>query len=377
LGWKTIGVSWVDVDFEEAARINLIDNRANDVASYDVDVLAQQLQDLPTLSGTGYSDLDAQAIIASIDSGDVEAAIEVMRPVAEIQESSDPFDDITEVEGGGSYAEWEADEGIDFKHDVSEQLGGVVQLSPSLQFDFLGAWHIPQLRPDLLVQPEDLPDKLMAWAGSATKYDPEKDWPEEDQWWLYNYGIDSTSGMRDISKLIMSFYCWDEYFECWWDYPDRYTTKMINSGVTMSVQPDFSQNWDEPRIVSFWNIYRNFWLARYFQEAGIKIIPSLTFRYLDDDYQQRILPLWPKAPVMAMEFGNLNPDMTVDETDQYSAQIKACVEHVEPEVFIVYGSQRGYELIDSLDLTCTVRWIENRIKALADKAKRKGKKTTL
>jgi hypothetical protein len=174
----------------------------------------------------------------------------------------------------------------------------------------------------------------------------------------------------------MSFYCFDEYFEGWWDYPDRYTTKLINSGVTMAVQPDFSQDWNEPRIVSFWNIYRNFWLARYFQEAGIKIIPSVSFRMFDTEYQKATLGLWPKAPVMSMEFGNLNPDLTVDELDQYGQQVVSCVEHVDPQVFVVYGSERGYEFVDSLDLTCEIRWIENRIKALADKAKRRTKKTT-
>lgn len=50
---------FVDVDDEEAARIVLIDNRASDLARYDDGLLAQLLESLPDLDGTGY---DAQAL---------------------------------------------------------------------------------------------------------------------------------------------------------------------------------------------------------------------------------------------------------------------------------------------------------------------------
>lgn len=61
LGWSKIAVSWVDVDPETAARIVLADNRTNDLAGYDTEALADLLQELPELAGTGYDrdDLDA------------------------------------------------------------------------------------------------------------------------------------------------------------------------------------------------------------------------------------------------------------------------------------------------------------------------------
>lgn len=59
-GTNTIAVQWLDVDDTRADRINLMDNRASDKASYDNTALLEQLEALPDLSGTGYAldDLD-------------------------------------------------------------------------------------------------------------------------------------------------------------------------------------------------------------------------------------------------------------------------------------------------------------------------------
>lgn len=59
LGWTQIAVTFVDVDDDEAARIVLVDNRTNDLASYNESELADLLQSLPDLTGSGY---DAQAL---------------------------------------------------------------------------------------------------------------------------------------------------------------------------------------------------------------------------------------------------------------------------------------------------------------------------
>lgn len=61
LGWRSIAVSFVDVDDIEETRIVLVDNRASDLATYDDALLAALLRDLPDLDGTGFNpdDLDA------------------------------------------------------------------------------------------------------------------------------------------------------------------------------------------------------------------------------------------------------------------------------------------------------------------------------
>lgn len=61
LGWTMIDAQHVDVDDVTAAKIMLVDNRSNDVARYDNDLLAELLSGLDgDLSATGFTadDLD-------------------------------------------------------------------------------------------------------------------------------------------------------------------------------------------------------------------------------------------------------------------------------------------------------------------------------
>ncbi|MFF7613552.1 ParB/RepB/Spo0J family partition protein [Streptomyces lavendulae] len=54
LGWETIAATWVDIDDEAAMRIVVVDNRTSDLAGYDSALLAEILEELPDLQGTGY-----------------------------------------------------------------------------------------------------------------------------------------------------------------------------------------------------------------------------------------------------------------------------------------------------------------------------------
>ena len=67
LQWREIAATFVDVDDETAARIVLIDNRTNDLASYDDTELADLLESLPELDGTGYDDESLDELLASLD----------------------------------------------------------------------------------------------------------------------------------------------------------------------------------------------------------------------------------------------------------------------------------------------------------------------
>jgi site-specific DNA-methyltransferase (adenine-specific) len=69
LGWSEIAVTYLDVDDEQAARIVLADNRANDLSGYDNEALADLLIELPSLEGTGYDRDDLDALLADLGIG--------------------------------------------------------------------------------------------------------------------------------------------------------------------------------------------------------------------------------------------------------------------------------------------------------------------
>jgi DNA modification methylase len=56
LGWTHVAVTYVDCDDQQAARIVAVDNRANDIATYDFAELQALLETLPDLTGTGYTE---------------------------------------------------------------------------------------------------------------------------------------------------------------------------------------------------------------------------------------------------------------------------------------------------------------------------------
>jgi cysteine synthase len=64
LGWDRIAVTFVDVNDDEAARIVLVDNRTNDLATYDDEALREMLESIPDLVGTGYVDDDLLNMMA-------------------------------------------------------------------------------------------------------------------------------------------------------------------------------------------------------------------------------------------------------------------------------------------------------------------------
>lgn len=70
-----VPVSWFDCDDDTAKKVLLIDNRANDRATYDDESLAALLRDLHTdgdLAGTGFTGRDVTELLAKIDVPDLD-----------------------------------------------------------------------------------------------------------------------------------------------------------------------------------------------------------------------------------------------------------------------------------------------------------------
>lgn len=65
--WTHVGVEWVDVDEDAAARIVAIDNRANDLAEYDDAALVELLQSLEGLAGSGFLDHELAQMVADLE----------------------------------------------------------------------------------------------------------------------------------------------------------------------------------------------------------------------------------------------------------------------------------------------------------------------
>lgn len=71
------------------------------------------------------------------------------------------------------------------------------------------------------------------------------------------------------------FFLNDYKFERVWNDPERYID--ILSQYSFVLTPDFSPYSDMPRAAKIFNVYRNRWCGRYWQENGITVIPTVTW----------------------------------------------------------------------------------------------------
>lgn len=83
LGWETIDVHRVDVDDDTAKRIVIVDNKANDQSTYDVEDLVNLLTELPTLEATGFTRDEVDQLLESLDDIDAEIPERPAEPAPE------------------------------------------------------------------------------------------------------------------------------------------------------------------------------------------------------------------------------------------------------------------------------------------------------
>lgn len=99
LGWETIAATFVDADEQQARRIVLVDNRSNDLASYEDYALTELLQAVAADDdwvGTGYTEEDLTALLSVIED---DAAPPEPRDPVELPEPVSAVGDVWEVDG--------------------------------------------------------------------------------------------------------------------------------------------------------------------------------------------------------------------------------------------------------------------------------------
>ena len=149
--------------------------------------------------------------------------------------------------------------------DISDDIGGAFALKDNMFFQSNEPYNIPELYPDMCAE---LPsDDIATWAGPDAS-------EMGHEWYFYNYGSDSIRGLN-LKKTILGFYVDDHRFEQAWERPAEFAGKLINRKLPIVLTPDYSVRVNDPEALQIWNCYRARWVGRYFQEAGITIIPSI------------------------------------------------------------------------------------------------------
>lgn len=86
-------------------------------------------------------------------------------------------------------------------------------------------------------------------------------------------GFNYAKSEKHPENKAVHFFLDDYQFNRVWTYPDRYIEMLRRFRYVLS--PDFSLYTDFPMAMQIYNHYRKHWIARYWQESGIKVIPTI------------------------------------------------------------------------------------------------------
>ncbi len=94
---------------------------------------------------------------------------------------------------------------------------------------------------------------------------------EVDNWISFNFA----KGCEEPELHGIHFFIDDYQFVRLWKQPDTYLNMLRKFQAVLT--PDFSTYTDFPKAVQVYNHYRKHWLGAYWQENGVRVIPTISW----------------------------------------------------------------------------------------------------
>lgn len=151
---------------------------------------------------------------------------------------------------------------------------------------------------------------------------------------LIGFNYAKTSKNKDVG---IHFYLDDYQFERVWNKPDEYVDILKEYQCILS--PDFSLYMDMPMAMKIWNIYRSRLIGQYYQDRGIKIIPTLswaekeTFEFCFDGI--------PKGSVVSIS--TIGVKQNKEALKIWKAGVDELIKRIEPSTILIYGGKLDYD----------------------------------
>lgn len=132
------------------------------------------------------------------------------------------------------------------------------------------------------------------------------------------------------SQSICHFYLYDYMFESVWLAPIRVLSHVSRYWGVLT--PDFSMYIDLPMSMQLWSVYRSRWVGRFWQEHGIKVIPTVNWST-------------PKSFTWCFTGIPLGQIVSVGVPDErnciaqclFKVGFEAMIDLIQPTLVIVYG----------------------------------------
>lgn len=145
---------------------------------------------------------------------------------------------------------------------------------------------------------------------------------------------------NDRKDVGVHFYLDDYQFERLWNDPEKYTDVLREYECVLS--PDFSLYMDMPMPMKIWNIYRSRMIGQYYQNRGIKVIPTIswaekeTFKFCFNGI--------PKHSIVSISTIGVKQDK--DAFQVWKDGVDAMIKHIQPTDILIYGGKVDYDYGD-------------------------------
>lgn len=130
----------------------------------------------------------------------------------------------------------------------------------------------------------------------------------------------------------------DDYqFERLWKYPDKYLDDLKQFQCVLT--PDFSLYMDMPIAMKIWNIYRSRLLGQYWQNKGIKVIPTIS--WAEEETYEFCFDGIERGSIVSVS--TIGVKRSKKALEIWKSGMNAMIERINPSAICVYGGHIEFD----------------------------------
>lgn len=148
----------------------------------------------------------------------------------------------------------------------------------------------------------------------------------------FNYAL--TSPRKNVG---VHFFLDDYQFERVWNQPEKYARILAQYDCVLT--PDFSLYMDMPRCMKLWNIYRSRLIGQIWQDAGMKVIPTMS--WAETETFEFCFEGIPQGGAVAVSTVGVLRDKTAREIWRQGTD--EMMRRIQPQTVILYGKAIDYD----------------------------------
>jgi hypothetical protein len=214
---------------------------------------------------------------------------------------------------------------------------GLFNYRDDVLFPSSNQWGIPDLLPSGLSTA--IPERTI----SDHYYGRTAEEIKEHSAHVYEYPWNKVLWTTPPPRGVLNFYCYDIFFESLWFDAAQMIPQLKKVKWDGIISPDFSVFKEMPLAVNLYNVYRSRWCARYWQEAGLPIIPSIQ-SCSDETLEMSITTLPKHCPVVSVQARTTQGQKQARDAD--IARIHRLLEHCKVDNLLIYGGDEARQWME-------------------------------